>query len=222
MHKVIELEIIKVICYTIFMYFYLIVIIRIMGKREVGSLSVFDLAVYFTISDLITMSIVDHNVSLIFSIISVAVLCFLQKLIAKITLKNKKIRDVLDGKKSIIIDNGEIDFEEMRKQKYTIDDLYVQIRDKGIDSITSIKWAILEINGKLSIITYESSKANFPDPLINDGIIIKENLIKAKVEEEYLLKEIAKANIKRIEDIRLCIYCDNRLMFVFKSTKTSD
>ena len=85
------MEIIKVIGYTVFMYLYLIVIIRIMGKREVGCLSIFDLAVYFTISDLITMAILDHNISMLLSVISVAVLCFLQKVLAKVTLKNKKV-----------------------------------------------------------------------------------------------------------------------------------
>ena len=123
------MEIIKVIGYTVFMYLYLIVIIRIMGKREVGSLSIFDLAVYFTISDLITMAILDHNISMLLSVISVAVLCFLQKVLAKVTLKNKKVRDFIEGKKSIIIDNGEIDFNEMKNQNYTIDDLYTQMRD---------------------------------------------------------------------------------------------
>lgn len=214
------MAIIKVIGYTVFMYLYLIFIIRIMGKREVGSLSIFDLAVYFTISDLITMSILDHNISLIFSIVSVAVLCFLQKIIAKISLKNKKLRDFIDGRKSIIIDNGEIDFEEMKRQNYSIDDLYAQMRDKGIDSICSIKWGILETTGRLSIITFESSKANYPDPLISDGIIIEENLKRAKIDEQYLLKEISKHNIKNIKDIKLCVYCNDSLIFVFKSNKT--
>lgn len=212
--------IIKVIGYTIFMYLYLIVIIRIMGKREVGSLSIFDLAVYFTISDLITMAILDHNISMLLSVISVAVLCFLQKVLAKVTLKNKKVRDFIEGKKSIIIDNGEIDFNEMKNQNYTIDDLYTQMRDKGIDSICSVKWGILETTGRLSIITYENSKSNFPDPLISDGMIIKENLKRAKIDEQFLLKEISKKNIKHIKDIRLCVYCDDSLIFVFKSTKT--
>jgi uncharacterized membrane protein YcaP (DUF421 family) len=214
------MEIIKVIGYTVFMYLYLIVIIRIMGKREVGSLSIFDLAVYFTISDLITMSILDHNISMLFSVISVAVLCVLQKILAKITLKNKKVRDFIEGKKSIIIDNGEIDFNEMKNQNYTIDDLYTQMRDKGIDSICSVKWGILETTGRLSIITYESSKSNYPDPLISDGIIIKENLKRVNIDEQYLLNEINKKNIKNIKDIRLCVYCDDSLIFVFKSNKT--
>lgn len=210
------MEIIKVIGYTVFMYLYLIVIIRIMGKREVGSLSIFDLAVYFTISDLITMAILDHTISIFVSIISVAVLCFLQILIAKITLKNKKIRDVVDGKKSIIISDGIIDFNEMKKQRYTIDDLYSQIREKGLDSVTLIKWAILENNGKLSIITYRDSISNFPDPLISDGVVIYENLKKAKIDEKTFFENVLLSGVKNIKEVKLCIYVEDKLSFVFK------
>lgn len=209
------MEIIKVGIYTILMFFYLIFIIRIMGKREVGSLSVFDLAVYFTISDLITVSIVDHDIPIILPVVSAGILCVLQLLLAKITLKSKKIRDIIDGKKSIIINNGKIDFKEMKKQKYTIDDLYTQIREKGIDSITLIKWAILENNGNLSVITYDLSISNFPDPLISDGVIILNNLKLLKMDEKYLLGKVKETKVKSIKEIKLCLYINDTLHFFF-------
>lgn len=202
------------------MYFYLIFIIRLMGKREVGSLSIFDLAVYFTISDLITACIIDQNIPIYIGIISVAILCFLQKVIAFITMKNKKIRDFIDGKKAIIINNGEIDFEEMKRQKYTFDDLYSQIREKGLDSISLIRWAILENSGKLSVITYKDSVSDFPEPIISDGVINIENVKKSGLSEKYVLSQIEKQNIKNIKDISLCIYVDGKLTFFFKGPKT--
>ena len=214
------MDVIKVVLYTIIMYVFLIVIIRLMGKREVGSLSIFDLAVYFTISDLITVAIVDHTIPIYNSIVSVLVLAFLQILISFVTLKSKKIRDVIDGKKSIIISNGNIDFEEMKKQRYTIDDLYNQIREKGIDSVTSIKWAILENSGKLSIITKNESIANFPDPLISDGIIDKDNLKKLKMDEKYLLSKVKESGAKSLKEVKLCLYINDSLTFIFKNKKT--
>ena len=215
------MEIIKIGIYTIIMYFYLIFIIRVMGKREVGSLSIFDLAVYFTISDLITACIIDKTIPIYYGIISVAILCFLQKVIAYVTLKNKKVREFIDGKKSIIINNGEIDFEEMKRQKYTFDDLYSQIREKGIDSISLIRWAILENSGKLSVITYKESTSDFPDPLISDGIISADNIKKAGLTEKYVLNQISKKNIESIKNINLCIYTNGNLVFFFKSSETS-
>jgi len=210
---------IKVIGFTVFMYFYLIFIIRVMGKREVGSLSIFDLAVYFTISDLITMSIVDHQISIFYCIIAVAILCALQKIIAFLTLKSKKIRDFIDGKKSLIVNDGKIDFKEMKRQKYTIDDLYAQIRSEGIDSITKVKWAVLENSGKLSVITYENSISNFPDPLISDGIMILENIKKTNLTNEYITNKAYENGIKKIKDIKLCLYVDNKLIFLSKKNK---
>ena len=202
------------------MYFYLIFIIRLMGKREVGSLSIFDLAVYFTISDLITACIIDQNIPIYIGILSVAILCFLQKVIAFITMKNKKIRDFIDGKKAIIINNGEIDFEVMKRQKYTFDDLYSQIREKGLDSISLIRWAILENSGKLSVITYKDSVSDFPEPIISDGVINIENVKKSGLSEKYVLSQVEKQNIKNIKDISLCIYVDGKLTFFFKRPKT--
>lgn len=215
------MEIIKVVIYTLVMYLFLIIIIRIMGKREVGNLSIIDLAVYFTISDLITVGIVDHSIPLLNSIVSVLVLTFLQVLLSLITLKSKKIRDLFDGKKSLIIDNGNIDFQEMERQRYTIDDLYNQIRENGVDSVTAIKWAILERTGKLSIIKYTDAISNFPDPLISDGVIDKDNLKKIKMDEEYLLKKIKESNIKNLKDIKLCLYINDSLTFIFQRNKTS-
>ena len=213
------MELLKVVGYTVFMYFYLIFIIRVMGKREVGSLSIFDLAVYFTISDLITMSIVDHQISILYCIIAVAILCVLQKIIAVLTLKSKKIRDFIDGKKSLIVNNGKIDFKEMKKQKYTIDDLYAQIRNIGIDSITKVKWAILENSGKLSVITYDNSISNFPDPLISDGVMIIENINKAKLTNEFITNKAYENGISKIKHIKLCLYVDNKLIFLSKRSK---
>lgn len=215
------MEIIKVVLYTILMYFFLIIIIRVMGKREVGSLSIFDLAVYFTISDLITMSIIDHQIPIYYAIISVIILCFLQIVLAYITMKSKKVRDLIDGKKSIIIDNGNIDFDEMKKQRYTIDDLYNQIREKGIDSVTLIRWAILENSGKLSVITYKDSISNFPDPLISDGKIEQDNLKRLNIDEKELLEKVKECKVKDLSEIRLCLYINDNFTFIFKKSKTS-
>lgn len=213
------MSILKVVVYTISMYIYLILIIRLMGKREIGSLSVFDLAVYFTISDLITISIVDHTIPIYLTIISVALLCGLQIVLAFVTLKNKKIREFIDGKSSLIINDGIIDFEEMKKQRYTIDDLFNQLRDKGYDSPTLIRWAILENSGKLSVISYEDSIANYPDPIISDGCINYDALKKIKKDEQWLLQQLYQTNVKKVQEVTLCLYIRNQLTFIFKTNK---
>ena len=79
-----------------------------------------------------------------------------------------------------------------------------------------IKWAILENNGKLSIITYRDSISNFPDPLISDGVVIYDNLKKAKIDEKTFFENVLLSGVKNIKEVKLCIYVDDKLSFVFK------
>lgn len=201
---------------TILCYLFLIIVIRIMGKREIGNLSVFDLAVYFTISDLITMSIVDKKNPVYLPVISVAVLVLMQILFAYISLRNKKFRDLLDGKRSIIIHNGYIDFNEMKKQRYTIDDLFSQLGEKGFDSPIHIKWAILETNGKLSVISHDNSQSDYPEPIICDGIINYEILDKINKNEKWVYNQIQSKKINDLKKIRLAIFNQDQLTFFIK------
>lgn len=207
------MEILILIGKTILCYIFLITVIRIMGKREVGNLSIFDLAVYFTISDLITMSIVDKKNPIYLPAISVAILAIMQLALAKISLKNKKFRDLLDGKRSIIIHNGIIDFEEMKKQRYSVDDLFNQLGEKGYDSPHLIKWAILETSGKLSVITYDNSKSDYPDPIMSDGKINYENLVQICKTEKWLWQQLENAKIKSLKDVKLAIFFQDKLIF---------
>ena len=104
----------------------------------------------------------------------------------------------------------------MRKQRYSIDDLYTQIRQLGIESVTLIRWAILENNGKLSIILKDATFSSYPDPLISDGLVIKDNLKIANIDEKVLMEAISKTKAKSIKDIKLCIILDNKLTFFFE------
>ncbi len=208
------MEIIEIIVKTLFAYIFLILVIRLMGKREVGNLSVFDLAVYFIISDLITMSLVDKNNEVWLPIVSVAFLAIIQILLSKITLKNKKIRDFIDGKMSLIINDGVIDFNEMKKQRYTVDDLFTQLREKGIDTPSVVRWALLETSGKLSVILHTTSKTNFPDPLISDGKVSFENLKAVNKTENWLYNKLQKQNINTIKDVKIALLMSNDELFI--------
>ena len=211
-----KMEILEIIGKTFLAYIFLIVVIRIMGKREVGNLSIFDLAVYFTISDLVTMSIVDKRNELWLPAVSVAFLALMQVILSKVTMKSKKIRDIIDGKMSLIINDGVLDFEEMKKQRYTVDDLFSQLRDKGFDSPTNVRWAILETSGKLSVISKDISVTNFPDPLIMDGKVSLENLKSCQKSEQWLYQKLKEQHVKRVDDVHLALLLNNDELAVFK------
>ena len=210
------MEILEIVGKTFLAYIFLIIVIRVMGKREVGNLSIFDLAVYFTISDLVTMSIVDKRNELWLPAVSVAFLAIMQIILSKITMKSKKIRDIIDGKMSLIINDGQLDFEEMKKQRYTIDDLFSQLRDKGFDSPTIIRWAILETSGKLSVISKDISKTNFPDPLITDGKVDLNNLKSCQKTEKWLYSKLQEQKIQKIENIKLALLLNQDQLIIFQ------
>ena len=122
-----------------------------MGKREVGQLGIIDLIVSILIAELVVISIEDYNNNIFKSIIPIITLLILQVSLALLTLKKPKFRAFLDGNPSVIIKEGKVNYKEMIKQKYNLEDLLVQLREKGYRSIEEIEYAILENNGTLSV-----------------------------------------------------------------------
>ena len=109
-----------------------------MGKREVGQLSITDLIVSLLIAELTVISIEDYEKSMLYSLIPIVILVLLQCILSYISLKKPKFRIFLDGNPSVIIKGGKINYNEMLKQRYNLDDLLVQLRDKGYLSLIHI------------------------------------------------------------------------------------
>src|SRR5574344_1167637 len=158
---------------TFVLYLFIMFCYRIMGKKEVGQLSVIDLIVSFLIAELSAICIEDVDKSIYNSFIPITVLVVLQILLSYISMKSSNIRDVIDGKPSILINKGKINFSLMSKLRYSLDDLLSQIREKDIKSIEDIKYAVLENNGKLSIF---QDNLDYPLPLIVEGEIEPDTL----------------------------------------------
>lgn len=181
---------------TLLFYFLVIISYKIMGKREVGELSIFDFIISMLISQLIAVSIENYKESMWLVIIPLITLVFLQVTIAKMSLKNNKFRDLIDGKQSVIISKGKLNFKEMIKQRYNLDDLLLQLREKQIRSIEEVDYAILENNGKLSVfIKQDKDKNVFPLPIILDGIIQEDNLFYINKNRKWVLNMLKKNKI---------------------------
>ena len=157
---------------TLFFYFAIVIFYRFMGKREVGELSIIDLIVSIIIAELAAISIEKYDSSVFLMLLPATLLVILQIVIAKISLKSDKIRTMLDGNASVIIDNGKVNFKEMIKQRYNLEDLLTQLRAKNVKSIEEVEYAILETSGKLSVFTKDANNSGpYPLPLILDGKI---------------------------------------------------
>ena len=120
---------------TAFFYFFIVFVYRIMGKREVGQLGIIDLIVSILIAELVAISIEDLSKPITQTILPILVLAALEIILAFVSVKSRKVRSFFGGKPSIIINKGVINYQEMIKQRYTIDDLLLGLRQQNIKSI---------------------------------------------------------------------------------------
>ena len=208
------MEYVNICIRTTLFYFFILLIYRIMGKREVGQLGIIDLIVSILIAELAVLSIEELDKSIFISIIPILTLTLLQTLLAYFSLKKPKFRILLDGNPSLIIKNGKVNFKEMTKQKYNLDDLLVQLREKGFKSIEEIEYAILEKNGTLSVFAYEEEKDNYlPLPLILDNKIQEDTLKHLHKDSKWVLNLLNKRNIN-IEDVFYAFYKDKNVFII--------
>ncbi|WP_438351852.1 DUF421 domain-containing protein [Paenibacillus sp. FA6] len=139
------------------MYFFIYATIRIMGKREIGKLSIFDLVISIMIAEIAVFVLEDIKRPLLEGIIPMVTLVVLQIVIAQISLKSRKLRLLFDGKPVVLISNGKLHRDTMKKQRYNLDDLMFQIRQKDIDNIADVEFAILETTGQLTVFPKDSN-----------------------------------------------------------------
>lgn len=197
----------------IIVYFVIIFALRLMGKREVGELSVFDVVIYLVMSELLAISITDTHSSIFRSLVPIAVLALMQIAISWILLKSKRIRDLFDGKAVILIRDGCIDQQMMRKERYSIDDLMSQLHGKDLSSPDEVAFAILENNGTLSILPKKSCRVRYPHPLISDGVIDMEVLRSIGKDREWLTQQLGKQGTTA-EAVFLCLYQKDGLFVI--------
>lgn len=207
-------EIFQIIFRVLFSYVLIFITFRFMGKRELGELGIIDLIIFFMIAEISALTIENLDKPFIYSVIAIGLLVFLQKFFNYITLKNAKLRDTIEGTPSVIIANGKVNYQEMRKQSYTFDDLMSQLRDKNVRSISEVDYAILEVGGTLSVFKKENSKIS-PLPVIISGNIIKENLKYIDFEEKDLKELLIKSGNSDISKILYANY-ENDELFIIK------
>ena len=198
---------------TILLYFIITLSYRIMGKKEIGELSVVDFIVTILMAEIAALSIEEKNMSIFYTITPIVTLIIIQKLFSYATLKSSKIRNVIDGKPSVIIKGGKLVFSEMSKLKYSLDDLLSQLREKGIESIEKVDYAVLENNGTLSI--FQNVK-DYPFPIIMDGIV-DYDILKEIGKDKKWLDNILLSNKIDINNVFYAFYRKNKTYIIKKT-----
>ena len=229
---------------TILIYFIVYGAIRIMGKREIGKLSMFDLVVSILLAEMAAFVIEDTDKPLFHGIVPMLTVLVLQIGIAFIGLRSRGLRLMIDGKPSVLISNGILQRDEMRRQRYNLDDLLQQLREQNVDEISEVDFAILETTGKLSVFlknqngdeasSGSDSNANsiqkprkdkvdgfqnikyegLPLPLIMDGKVQDQNLELIQKTRFWLKNEIQQKGILDFKDVFICSIDHNGKIYV--------
>lgn len=218
---VLKMEIyIQILLRTIFLYVLVLIVFRLMGKREVGELSIMDLVVFVLIAEVVAFSLDELDKPIFESIFPIFVLFLIQYANSLLTLKSKRVRDLIDGDPSLMVRDGVIQEEEMRKQRYNLDDLFQQLREERVPSVQNISYAFLEPSGKLSIFLKDEDPLVIP--LIVDGIIVHRHLKLMQKDDKWLLNLLKKDGYEKIEDIFYCCYEKQQLHVQLKASATNN
>ena len=203
----------KIITKTLLLYFFIVIMYRIMGKKEVGKLSIIDLIVSILIAELAAISIEQYDSSILTSLIPILCLVIVEILFGYISLKSPKIKKLIEGSPIVIIKNGKLNFEAMKKLRYSLDDLISQLREQSIKSIEEVNYAVLENNGKLSIFQKETE---YPLPIILDGEIDYEVLKDMNKDESWVNKILEKNKIE-LDNVFYAFYTKNKTYIIKKN-----
>ena len=199
---------------TTFFYFFIIFAYKLMGKREVGELDIIDFVMSMLLSQIIAISIENYKEPFLYAFVPIGLLILLQIILSFISLKSFKFRKLFNGKESVVINKGILNIKEMIKQRYTLNDLLLQLRDSNIRTIEEVDYAILENNGKLSVFKKDDKdKDTFPLPLIVDGHIEDSNLKLINRDRAWLLDILIQKKYD-LDDIFYAFYKSKNVFFI--------
>lgn len=204
-----------IILKTIFAFFFLMLLTRILGKKQMSEMSYFNYITGITLGTLTANIISTNSQTNLDEIGGLLIWGVLVLITAFITLKSPKARGIIDGEPTILIKNGEIIRESLQSSRLTLDDLIMAIRNSSIFSIKDVDYAILETNGRISILkkqeklnltkedmNIKTTKPKYlPSQIISDGIIIDSILKEFELDEEWVKGELKKLNVKNVEEV---------------------
>lgn len=185
-----------------------------MGKRSIGELPVFDFLVIITLGSVVGADIADPNVPHIHTAVAIVLIGIFQKFVSKAVINHRKLGHLITFEPTIVIQDGKFIVKNLRKIRYSIDNILQMLREKDVFDISNVHLGIIEANGKLSIlkedikatVTIEDLNLNkkapsISYPVIVDGILYEDVLKKLKLNKHWLNQQLSNANVKNIEEV---------------------
>lgn len=199
---------------TLILYSFVVIFMRIMGKRQIGQLQPFELVVTLMLSELAAIPMENSGIPLINGITPILTLVVAQIVLSFVSLRSDRARAIICGTPSVLIENGKIVEPELQRLRYNLSDLLEQLRAKNVPNISDVEFAILETSGQLSVIPKSHKRPMIPDDMniptryegipytvIMDGHIIHKNLIKLNLDIAWLFQELKKQGIQNPENV---------------------
>lgn len=211
-----------IICIRTFLiYITLLIAFRMMGKAELSKVSTFQMVVLFMIAELAAIPIDSPSASIINGITAIFTLLFLEVLLSFLSIKSEWLKNFINGRPSLLIENGMINVKEMKRLRITINDLLEQLRIEDCPSLSDVEYAIMESNGELSVIK-RTPPEEMPIILISDGILYEKNIDKAGINTATLKSMLESKGIYDFRKVFLAFYDTSRQFHVYPAPDTGE
>lgn len=197
---------------VVILYLFVSIAIRVMGKRNIGELQPTELVITLLLSEFAAIPIEDNSVPLINSLIPVMILISLEIINSVISMKSTKFRSISDGNALLIIKDGKLDQKQLKKLRFTVDDVLSALRQKDVFDINEVAYAIIETNGTLSVllkpqfqnatkqdVKVKTKSDGYTCPVIIDGVVLKKNLDVLEINKEDIEKILEKKKVHKKE-----------------------
>ena len=214
---------------SIVLYILVLIVMRLMGKREIGQLQPFELAIAIMIADLASIPMTEIGIPIYYGIVPILGLLMMHMFISFLNMKSIKAREILCGRPSILIYRGKIIEKELKKQRFTINELEERLRGNDVFNIGDVEYAILETSGQVTVIQKPEKRnvtpedlnitpdyQGIPYDLVVDGKVMTENLKELGKNYKWLEKQTEKFNMKPEEalvvtlDAKGQIFCQKK------------
>lgn len=214
---------------SILIYIFVLIVMRLMGKREIGQLQPFELAIAIMIADLASIPMTDSGIPITNGIISILGLLLMHLIISFINVKSIKAREIICGKPTILVYRGKVDEKALKKERFTINELEERLRGNNVFNLGDVEYAILETSGQVTVIQKPEKRNTIPEDfnitpeyegipydLVVDGKIMEKNLQAIGKNYQWLKKQVEKFNMKPEEalvvtyDAKGQIFCQKK------------
>lgn len=222
---------------SILLYIIVLIVMRLMGKREIGQLQPFELAISIMIADLASTPMADAGIPISNGIIPILALLVMHLIISVLNMKSIKAREILCGKPSILIYRGRIDEKMLKKERFTVNELEERLRGNNVVNIGDVEYAILETSGQITVIqkpdkrnvtlkdlNIEAVYEGMAYDLVIDGKVMYDNLKILKKDYDWLKKQVSKFGIKPEDALIVTIdgkgnfFCQEKMGRIKKQT----